>query len=270
MTNPNKTKFTGACDDQGLFWKYETLFPLARIFSFDKAVIGVMSEGDTETTDVSMLDLPFQTCSFELVNGTINTELEVDNRGTRTMMSLECAVVHELEPRKYLMWYLSRNPIDATKLNVNFSAHLEDGDGNEMLGFLNDVFIKPLHTSKIGTQKLNEKVKIGYGNNRRVARFNTVVHVVPTKTIPKEITPLGNVQIDWSHRWEVRGHWRTIDRIGKDRDGNYCVSNFTWVSEYIKGPENKPVIKKQRTANRIDFNGKLAQKPQGEQYVVNS
>ena len=51
-----------------------------------------------------------------------------------------------------------------------------------------------------------------------------------------------------SHAFRVRGHWRTLEskkNIGKDRQGNYIVKGFTWVTEYIKGDEND-VMKKVR------------------------
>lgn len=51
--------------------------------------------------------------------------------------------------------------------------------------------------------------------------------------------------IDWSHRWEVAGHWRKIKGKGKDQNGNE-VEGKTWVRDCVKGPENKPLKKKIR------------------------
>ena len=52
--------------------------------------------------------------------------------------------------------------------------------------------------------------------------------------------------IDWTHRWEVMGHWRKCKGIGKDREGVYCEPNATWIKEYVKGPEDAELIKKVR------------------------
>jgi hypothetical protein len=61
--------------------------------------------------------------------------------------------------------------------------------------------------------------------------------------------------IDWSHKWTCSGHWRyfynqehTVDfeKIGKNRDGDYCERGRTWVSDHVKGPEDAPLIKKTR------------------------
>ena len=54
--------------------------------------------------------------------------------------------------------------------------------------------------------------------------------------------------IDWSQRWEVRGHWRRLDAdsIGKDREGNYVVKGWTWVKTHEKGDPSLPFIIKDR------------------------
>ena len=50
-----------------------------------------------------------------------------------------------------------------------------------------------------------------------------------------KIKPTG--KLEYSYSFHVRGHWRCIDEnsIGKDRNGNYNVKGYTWVTEYIKG-----------------------------------
>lgn len=47
------------------------------------------------------------------------------------------------------------------------------------------------------------------------------------------IRPLGKTE--HSHAFKVRGHWRKIDGVGKDRNGNYRIEGFTWVVDYVKG-----------------------------------
>ena len=44
-------------------------------------------------------------------------------------------------------------------------------------------------------------------------------------------------KLEYSHAFKVRGHWRRIDEksIGKDRNGDYKIEGFTWVTDYIKG-----------------------------------
>lgn len=44
-------------------------------------------------------------------------------------------------------------------------------------------------------------------------------------------------QIDWQHRWIVRGHWHTYNY----KDG---TTRQLWVGDYVKGPEDKPLLVK--------------------------
>lgn len=43
--------------------------------------------------------------------------------------------------------------------------------------------------------------------------------------------------LEFTHSFKVRGHWRTLQtgRVGKDRNGDYKIKGYTWVTEHIKG-----------------------------------
>ena len=43
--------------------------------------------------------------------------------------------------------------------------------------------------------------------------------------------------LEYSHAFKVRGHWRHIGEktLGKDRNGEYRITGYTWVTEYVKG-----------------------------------
>ena len=49
------------------------------------------------------------------------------------------------------------------------------------------------------------------------------------------IQPTGT--LEYSYAFKVRGHWRHIGdkTLGKDRNGNYNIKGFTWITEYTKG-----------------------------------
>ena len=51
----------------------------------------------------------------------------------------------------------------------------------------------------------------------------------------ERIRPMGKLETSYAFR--VRGHWRHIGdkTLGKDRNGNYNIKGFTWVTEYTKG-----------------------------------
>lgn len=87
-------------------------------------------------------------------------------------------------------------------------------------------------------------------NGERATRdIRRIVRIMPKHTNHERVKPLTpNGVIDWSHRWEVRGHWRKVHGIGKNRAGEYIVIGSTWVREAIKGPEHLPLVQKTRIA----------------------
>lgn len=46
--------------------------------------------------------------------------------------------------------------------------------------------------------------------------------------------------VEWSHRWIVSGHWR---RIWSEKENRM---KLVWITPYVKGPEDKPLIVKDR------------------------
>ena len=44
-------------------------------------------------------------------------------------------------------------------------------------------------------------------------------------------------KLEFNHSFKVRGHYRKISdkTYGKDRNGNYNILGYTWVTEYVKG-----------------------------------
>jgi len=87
-------------------------------------------------------------------------------------------------------------------------------------------------------------------HKRKPHEIRQIVRIMPRALYDRRqalpVTPGGI--IDWSHRWEVRGHWRRVHGIGKDRTGAYVVTGFTWVKNFTKGPHDKPLVIKTRVA----------------------
>lgn len=107
-------------------------------------------------------------------------------------------------------------------------------------------FFDKLKTSyAIGKEKSSQRLRVGTGQDRRLLRVKNILHVAMKKERAAYEKKLGK-EIDWTHRWEVMGHWRSVRSIGKDRTGNYTVKGFTWVNPHTKGPEEKRLIKKVR------------------------
>jgi len=50
--------------------------------------------------------------------------------------------------------------------------------------------------------------------------------------------------VEWSHRWIVGGHWRW--QPYKDPISKGVIKKRIWISPYVKGPEDKPLIAKSK------------------------
>lgn len=197
-----------------------------------------------ETADIGQvqkLDAPFKIFSIEILGGSISVpkDLEVpdiiaDEKGERIGgLTVECIMVVEQSPNEYLNFGYLRTTENRVYVLIMPQLHTMV---SEML--------KRLSREETGVESVRERVRIGSGQNKRVATFRKVVHVRPKKLLTA--MSHGTRNIDWSHRWAVRGHWRAVAGLGKDRDGNYSVEGHTWVSEHVRGPESAPLIPKVR------------------------
>lgn len=175
-------------------------------------------------------DAPFKIFSMEILGQSITVPRPGDEP-----VSLECIMLVETEPRVFLSFSL---------VSVRGERMVVSSMSNESNGLVTDLLDR-LKREATGVEHTRERVKLGAGHHKRVATFRRVVHVRPKSQTSTSSVP-GTRAIDWTHRWAVRGHWREIKGLGKDRDGNYCVENMTWVSEYEKGPEDAPLVKKTR------------------------
>ena len=74
-----------------------------------------------------------------------------------------------------------------------------------------------------------------------IKRYNRPIYYVldkkeeTNKVNYNKIESRGHLELTFSFR--VRGHWRRISEksYGKDRNGNYNILGYTWVTDYIKG-----------------------------------
>ena len=107
------------------------------------------------------------------------------------------------------------------------------------LGNIVDEFLKRLNQESVGREAGRTRVKIGTGSGKRTATYHGVIHVVPRKL---RATYSGSRPVDWSYRFPVRGHWRVIEGLGKDRNGVYREHNRTWVSDHVRGDEKLPLV----------------------------
>lgn len=107
-------------------------------------------------------------------------------------------------------------------------------------------FLQRINLEATGVIEKPERITWKNRKNRKKKE-----HIIKTRTFivaPKQYKKSDNPKfrdVNWTHRWNVRGHWRKVDGIGKDRQGDYSEQGRTWVKNQTRGPEGLPLIKKQ-------------------------
>lgn len=207
--------------------------------------------GDQFESDLDdNLDLPFKTCSFEYSDMKFGRKLHIAHQAdgsTEVEIQIHCMIVNEVAPKKYEFWFLSRDEatiayFDYHDMNKNEEAKILY---LALVNFLRKVYLDQIKNQDIGVAKTNERIKYKIDGVKKTKKIKNITYITSSKTKPSTSNNL-TINWDYSHRWEVRGHWRVCKGIGKDRQGEYCVNGFTWVKPHEKGPEDKPLIKKTR------------------------
>jgi len=209
-----------------------------------------MPEGDTEVVvDPSeQVDLPFKCCFFEMFG---DKSLTVINEAGREV-NVWGVLVEEIEPKKYDILILMADKGDKRKASIYAFQHGYHDSKTESFKAVQKHFLgvvqhllNRMTKSTFGTSPALGKVRVRTRQGKQFIRPHKFIFVVP-KNQRESLQAKVPQNIDWSFRWSVRGHWRSLpNRIGKDREGN-PIQNFTWVSDYTKGPEDKPLIEKTR------------------------
>jgi len=190
---------------------------------------------EVETSEES-LDLPYPIMSIEVLGQHLTVPYE---NGPQAYLNL--LLVKELAPKEYMFMVYAEMRQGLKITPLTYTVTKEQEAYKELNGLLS-TYLKRLSNEKIGIGPRENKIKLSVSGGKIFWRPKAVTIVSPKKYTSE--AERGFRFVDWSHRWEVRGHWRTTSGVGKDRAGQYTVPGFTWVSSHTKGPENKPVIKK--------------------------
>lgn len=97
-------------------------------------------------------------------------------------------------------------------------------------------------SAQAGDVKINRIYKQKDG--RDPLRVRRVI-VISNRKNPS-IRTVDSVAVNWKHCWEVMGHWRRHDGVGKNRQGDYVIPGRTWVNPHVRGDLDMPLIKKTR------------------------
>lgn len=193
---------------------------------------------------------PFPVFSLEVLGGAVCSPRSTDE----VKVTIYCIVCVEKSPNvwDYVTLVNSSNPKKINSLEDLLSQLKKEPEAPKLVVVMHDVgsvveeLLTRLNKEKLGSESVRERIKIGVGDRKRTHTLRKIIHVVSKKEYER-VKSDTTKKIDWTHRWASRGHWRSNPgRLGKNRDGQYCVQDWTWVSESIKGPEGSPLISKTR------------------------
>lgn len=202
----------------------------------------LQKEIETENDlDALKIDAPFKVWSAEIAGESYITVPRT--REGDDIFSIISFVAVEQSPGDFMYFILAEWPRGDGSKNFQREVFL-----TVTMDEVAKALIKRLYSEKTGIEPGRFKIKLGTGKTKRFVKIQRVIHIRPKKLVSVSTKTDDGREIDWSHRWTVRGCWVELGpgRIGKDREGNYCIDGKTWRVEHIKGPENMPLIQKTR------------------------
>ncbi len=237
----------------------------ARVFVVDpRTVINKDNSIKIGISDVADLPLalPFKTCWFEMASTAAKSAHLIIDLKDGSKIASAGVLAHETSPDTLSIYALElHNDRDngSQPKTVSFVAYhnvplqqlaFDSSDTSGIHQGMVRVWLDSLRRYETATETTSDVLFIPKGSSKKKKPhpIRQIIRILPKRESVAAITSGGVV--DWTHRWEVRGHWRLVDGIGKDREGVYCVSGFTWVSPFLKGPEGLPFIQKTRVVTQ--------------------
>jgi hypothetical protein len=116
------------------------------------------------------------------------------------------------------------------------------------VGWLSGVYktLAFIDAAKLYPSKETRKIKVFNRKDKFERKINNLIYV--SKQQSKTFNTPSGEKIEYSHRFEVRGHWRNIssDSLGKNRTGERSIVGRTWVLGHVRGDEALPLVRKTR------------------------
>lgn len=197
---------------------------------------------------------PFKTCFIQMPDGMALQS----KRESGEVEKFYAVFIHELEPYFYTFAIVKSDPIEPDDAYRLQTGYLDTKNPDHEQHYVWDAilsFLQPFaRAHAVGVEKVNERIKFKRDGEKILHKIKRVVHIFP-KTKKAKVEAEEKYDIEWSHRWAVRGHWREIKGIGKDRSGEYTVKGFTWVIDHVKGPDDLPYVQKTRVIDEDFFKG---------------
>ncbi len=210
----------------------------AKIFVISQKVI---ENTEFSATAASIVSFPFKTCWFERLPAWTG-ELSAEGRPIGHLIT-------EINPQEFNVVEFnikigSQNSEEIEYYVVTIKIHLNKINEDSASHIANIQYLYEMLQSKtiaIGQESVNERFKIKHNGERTDFRVRKIINIFPKKMV-KNKEPGLPTNVQWSHRWLVMGHWRKATGLGKDREGNYCIENYTWVVDHQKGPGHLPLV----------------------------
>lgn len=202
---------------------------------------------EREVIENRAIDLPFKTCFIEWSNN--GSMSYTDEKGTK--VSISGILIHELSPRNHFfaahLWLPNTPPPVVNYILYVDSTHAGIGPYCWYKAICNG-FLNYLNNSQTvtGKAKIKERIKIKnpLTKSKEIIKIYPI-YIRPRNEVENDSSPLAH-SIEWSCRFKVRGHWRKVRGVGRDRDGEYCVEGATWIVDYTKGKETLPLVERAR------------------------
>jgi len=182
--------------------------------------------------EIEEIDPPFEVFSIEYLHRSITIPRESDP----IQVTTECVMCEEIDSgfRYYVL------------------IKVGNGDDYQVAVFENDpgyssvmkTALDMLNRLDLGVQKVRENVSYrlpGDKKNRNLSK--DLVFIVGDR---KNKKTFGKRDIQWTHSWDIRGHWRHYDRegfMGHDRKGVKNQPGRTWVRVGHKNKGGDPIKK---------------------------
>ena len=182
------------------------------------------------------IDLPFKTVSFEMAENNPYKLLV----GDKKKPDIKCFLIHEIKPKHYFLAVsFDYNGFE----EVTFIDSEKDKKFFDIIAPIINVHLKLLQKKDVGTCE-SQPIRLKNPNNpkKKITHKPINTYIVASKKTYQN--SFNTIKVDWNHAWEVRGHWRKIEGLGLDRDGNRTEPNNTWIKPYKKGKGE--LIKKTR------------------------
>ncbi len=191
-------------------------------------------------SEKGVLNLPFPVCLFEDVDKNLFNMTGENGggatKGGKPLPDCKSIIVVEFSPGDYGFILFLLDGRSTWSIDKNSWIYTTAFSVCQMIcDFVNN------KKTVMGTTHERIKVKTSRGNHF----IKKIVVCGPSKFRDKPLT-VGSRPVNWSHQWSVRGHWRRVQSIGKDREGLPTSNGYTWVIPHVKGPESSELINKVR------------------------